>query len=89
MPIEALDGYKLPTLGHARMYRLGHVLDGQEQHWIDCAYSIERNHGLVRFHQEDWNYFMFAADVGWASLLLIKVNPMQDHLALNFVEIVL
>jgi len=87
MPIEAVQGYRYPRHGIAHLSREGQDIEGDEENFIACAYSISKEHGEVIF-TAGWNDFTFAADVGWASMLVIKIEHMSDHLGLNFVDIV-
>ena len=91
MPIEAVEGYRFPLEGTARLYRPGQEPEEEEPeeeqaNYFECHYTFDRNFGTLNF-TTGWTDFTAAVDLGWAALLLIKIAPMQDYLCLSFVEV--
>ena len=87
MPTEAIDRYRYPPFGIAHLSKEGQLLGEDEEEFIDCTYSIAWDMEHVCF-QNGWTDFTNAANIGNEALLLMKVEPMQEFIGLNFVEII-
>ena len=87
MPTEAMNGYTYPPFGTTLLSRNGQPLEGEDEDFVDCMYFIAWDQGHVCF-QIGWTDFTAAANIGQESVLLIKIEPMQTYIGLNFVEII-
>ena len=87
MPSKAVDGYRFRGFGTARLHMNGQPLEGEDENFVDCNYSIQWDLGHVCFN-EGWTDFKAAAHIGDEALLDVKIEPMQGHIGLNFVEII-
>ena len=87
MPTEVVDGYRYPPFGTTLLSRNGQPLEGEDEDFVDCMYFIVWDQGHVCF-QIGWTDFTAAANIGQESVLLIKIEPMQTYIGLNFVEII-
>jgi hypothetical protein len=77
----------ITTLQKLHLSRNGQSLEGEEEDFIDCIYTIEWDLRHVCF-QQGWIDFAFVAHIGGDSTLLIKMYTMHEYIGLNFVEII-
>ena len=90
MPTKAVEDLGYPPFGRAHLSRDGQELPGllpYEDGFIECNYSIDWDLGHVCF-LNGWMDFKDAANIGWESLLLIKIETMQEFIGLNVIEII-
>ena len=88
MPSEAVHGFRYPTNGLALLYKDGLVveIEGEEEDSFDCQYHIDGDSHIC--FGEGWTDFTAVTNIGETSVLLIKVEPFQEHIGLKFVEII-
>jgi hypothetical protein len=84
MTAKAVHGYRYPVDGTTLLYKDGLVIENED--YIDLLYHIEGNEYIC--FSDGWTMFTSAANIGQESVLLVKIEPMEEYIGLNFVEII-